>query len=232
MEPDLVKALGRPPLVVGVIASPADLRAAQRLPAGAGADLLEVRLDAWVDRLDKLEPSLAALPRPLILTARHPREGGAGNLAVGARRTLLLRFIRHAAAVDIELRSRHELREVLTRARELGKTVILSFHDFAGTPPLARLRAKAAAALVASADIFKVATRTEQPAELARLLAFYEGSKAILPLSAMGMGALGRESRLLLGAAGSVLNYGHLSRASVAGQSAAAALRARLAAPL
>jgi 3-dehydroquinate dehydratase-1 len=41
----------------------------------------------------------------------------------------------------------------------------------------------------------------------------------------MGMGALGRVSRLLLAQLGSVLNYGYLDQATVPGQWPAARLR-------
>jgi 3-dehydroquinate dehydratase-1 len=42
----------------------------------------------------------------------------------------------------------------------------------------------------------------------------------------MGMGKLGRRSRLLLAAAGSVLNYAHLGHPTVQGQWSLAQLRA------
>ena len=45
----------------------------------------------------------------------------------------------------------------------------------------------------------------------------------------MGMGPMGRVSRLVLAAAGSCLNYGYLDRAQVPGQWPAAELKRRIA---
>jgi 3-dehydroquinate dehydratase-1 len=46
-----------------------------------------------------------------------------------------------------------------------------------------------------------------------------------LPLALMGMGRLGMASRVMLAAAGSVLNYGWLHRPNVTGQWSARELR-------
>ena len=75
------------------------------------------------------------------------------------------------------------------------------------------------------ADIFKVATRTEEPAELARLVDFLTTNKIDIRVSAMGMGKLGGVSRLLLTRCGSVLNYASLQQAVVEGQLSIDALR-------
>ena len=64
------------------------------------------------------------------------------------------------------------------------------------------------------ADIFKVATRTDTPMELGRLLEFMAGSRLNLALAVMGIGKLGAISRVLLARAGSVLIYASLGAAS------------------
>jgi len=96
--------------------------------------------------------------------------------------------------------------------------VILSFHDFKSTPTSRSLRAKAQRAKTLGADIFKVATRTDKPSELARLVDFITSDDLKLPVSAMGIGRLGAISRLLLARSGSVLNYASLQRSVVEGQ--------------
>ncbi|PYL27996.1 MAG: 3-dehydroquinate dehydratase, partial [Verrucomicrobia bacterium] len=94
----------------------------------------------------------------------------------------------------------------------------LSFHDFKSTPSPRGLLAKAALAKVQGADIFKIATRTDTPAQLARLIDFVTDKDVDLPVSAMGIGRLGAISRLLLARCGSVLNYAALHRSQVEGQ--------------
>src|SRR6266566_5296422 len=191
------------PRIVGVIASRADLdRAMQmrRLP-----DLFEVRLDCLVHLVEHLENKLSRLRAPLIITARHPREGGANKLSLRQRRNLLSRFLRRAHYVDVELRSASALKPLLKLARRRKIQRIISFHDLKSTPDLRRLRVKARAAKAHGADIFKVATRTDTPAQLARLLAFVTKKDVDLAVSAMGIGKLGAISRVLLSRAGSVL---------------------------
>ena len=60
--------------VVGVIASPVALVRATRLRRPP--DLFELRLDALRDSLGEVERMIPQLRAPLILTARHPAEGG------------------------------------------------------------------------------------------------------------------------------------------------------------
>ena len=57
-----------------------------------------------------------------------------------------------------------------------------------------------------------------------------QGSQAAgsQPLSVMGMGPLGKASRLLFARAGSLLNYGYLGEPQVSGQWSALTLKARL----
>ena len=60
--------------VVGVIASPVALVRATRLRRPP--DLFELRLDALRDSLGEVERMIPQLRAPLILSARHPAEGG------------------------------------------------------------------------------------------------------------------------------------------------------------
>jgi 3-dehydroquinate dehydratase I len=211
-------------LIVGVIASSADLRfaVAMRQPP----ELFELRLDHLCGVADQLERKISILARPIIITARDPREGGANNLSASERRNLLLRFLRYAKYIDVELRSARAFKSLLAKSRKQNVRRILSFHDFRSTPSPRSLRAKAALAKAHGADIFKVATRTDGPAELARLVNFVMDKDVDLAVSAMGIGQLGAISRLLLASGGSVLNYVSLHRSQVAGQLPIELLRA------
>jgi 3-dehydroquinate dehydratase-1 len=91
------------PQIVGVIFTQADLRRAIQMRNPP--DLFELRLDALFARSDEVMTAIGNLRAPLIITARHPREGGSNQLGARERRALLLRFLPHAAYVDIELRS-------------------------------------------------------------------------------------------------------------------------------
>ena len=199
--------------IVGVIASRADLDRALRMRQLP--DLFELRLDCLTDAVDQLYIKLPKLRRPLIITARHPREGGVRKLSLRQRRDLLTRFLSHADYLDVELRSAPALRRLLTIAGTKKVRRIISFHDFKSTPSTRVLAAKARAAKAHRADVFKVATRTDTPVELGRLLEFMTKSGVDIPLSIMGIGNLGAISRVLMARAGSVLIYASLAPATI-----------------
>src|SRR5437773_10532859 len=142
------------PLVVGVIASRADLGRA--LAMRNPSDLFELRLDRLAGIVDQLENNLPRLRVPLIITARHPREGGANKLSVRQRRDLLTRFLPHADYIDVELRSASALLSLLTLAKHKKVRSIISFHNFKSTPLPPVLVAKARAAKACGANIFKI----------------------------------------------------------------------------
>jgi 3-dehydroquinate dehydratase-1 len=162
----------------------------------------------------KLENELPQLRAPLIITARHPREGGENKLSLQQRRDLLTRFLPYASYVDVELRSAFALHALLKSADQKRVRRIISFHNFKSTPPPRILSAKARAAKAHGADIFKIATRTDTPIDLGRLLSFITNKNVDLPVSAMGIGKLGAISRVLLARAGSALVYASVAAAS------------------
>ena len=215
----------RRPRVVGVIASRADLERAVRMRRPP--DLFELRLDRLAGMADEVEKVLPRLRTPLIITARDPREGGANKLRLRQRRDLLARFLSHADYIDVELRSARTLRALLAIAKAKNVRRIISFHDFKSTPSARLLVAKAQNAKALRADIFKVATRTDTPTELGRLLEFITKNRVNVRLAVMGIGRLGDISRVLLARAGSVLIYASLGPATdVEGQLSLEQLRA------
>ena len=211
--------------VVGTIHSEACLAAALRLDARA-LDYFEIRVDSFIGREEELLRKLPKLKLPLIVTVRHPGEGGAHPLTTTQRRNLFKKFLPHAALADIELRSAGSLADVIEWTQERGGRIILSHHNFRNTPSSARLSILSEIARKAGADIFKVATTASTLADITRLLEFQRGQKK--PISLMGMGNYGKVSRLLFAQAGSVLNYGFLGSAQVPGQWPAVVLKQRI----
>jgi 3-dehydroquinate dehydratase-1 len=212
--------------VAGIIHSIASLQAALRLDPRL-LDFFEVRADCLAGLEEEVVHKLPKLKLPLIVTARHPLEGGAHSLSAAKRRECYKKFLPHAALVDIELRSTKSMAGVIDGAQKNKVGIILSYHNFQRTPPLKQLRSLAAAAEKAGADIFKVATVVSSPGDLATLLSLQNSLK--MPLSLMGMGKYGKVSRLLFAQGGSVLNYGFLDKAVVKGQWPALLLKQRIA---
>jgi 3-dehydroquinate dehydratase-1 len=224
--------------VVGVISSRTDLEFAIRMRNPP--DSFELRLDHLVTFIDEVENKLSRLCSPLIITARHPQEGGVNELSHRQRSGLLCRFLPYARYIDIELRSAAALHSLFELAQKKNVRRIISFHDLKATPKLSELQIKARKARSLGADIFKAVTRTDTPAQLARLLDFFTKNDvdfatgrvrvaaAIgLAVSVMGIGKLGAISRVLLAYRGSALVYGSVAASSdLEGQMSLQQLRA------
>lgn len=195
---------------MGTIHTQGGFAAAKKLKG----DAVEIRVDALPRPPSREE--IAAVALPAIVTVRRLDEGGGLALDDEVRASLYHELLPAAAAVDLELRSLRSLKSVAEAARALRRLVVVSSHDFQATPTLARLRAIAARARDGGADVVKIAARTESPGDVARLLALLDEADG--PLAVMGMGPLGRASRLVFAKAGSALNYGWLDKPQVPGQ--------------
>jgi 3-dehydroquinate dehydratase type I len=203
------------PAVVGVIRSRQELQLARRMRMLP--DLFELRLDY----LPRLAP--AAVPnlrRPVIITARHPAEGGSKSLNQPGfcitREELLLNFLPHAAALDLELRSLRELGRVWEEAAKYKRLRICSVHDFKGRPRRAVLHRQLERAQDAGADVFKLVAAADTPEDLLVLLTFLHKNRR--SSAVMATGRLGRISRLLFLQFGSRLVYTPLLRPFHSGQ--------------
>ena len=211
------------PRLVAVIASPAALTRATRLRRPP--DLFELRLDALRHSLGKVTRAIPRLRAPLILTARHPAEGGLGRLGPGMRRALLERFLEHAAFIDVEARSLREMKALIRKVRRSDTGLIISWHNFADTPSKTELVRTTKLAAAAGAAHCKIATRTDTPTQLARLISLFEGKPTPLPVAAMGIGRLGLASRRRLARLGSSLTYVSLGETNIEGQASLRHLR-------
>jgi len=201
--------------VVATVHTPGGLRQAGRLDRRE-VSFVELRLDALAKHLPAVDLAIPRIAAPILITARHGAEGGSGRLGMGLRRDLLGRYLLRADALDVELRSAASMRGLLHEARRRGVTRVVSFHDFRRTPDLARLRAVVGRAVRGGADIVKIATHLRGAKDLSVLLLLQSAAK--VPLATMGMGPLGKVSRLVLAVAGSRLNYGYLDKPQVEGQ--------------
>ena len=212
-----------PGTLVAVIASPTALARATRLRHPP--DLFELRLDALRHSLGEISRALPKLRAPLLFTARHPAEGGVGRLHLAERRALLQHFLKDAAIIDVELRSVGQMKEMIGEMHRRQIDLLISRHYLRTTPSPNDLRFDAHSAAAAGAAIFKLVTRTDTREQLARLITFFEASRDLLPIAAMGIGKLGLESRSRLDRLGSALTYASIGRANVAGQPSLSQLR-------
>ena len=207
-------SLLRETFVVGSIAQPESLQGLNRHTVEKLADMVELRLDAYPSLRPEAVPEWGL---PLLITARCPAEGGRNGLDAGHRSALLRSFLPKAAAVDVEIQSLQEMRKICGEIKASRALLVLSFHDFKVTPVLEELQTLLARAVEAGADVVKFATTLQGPRDVATLSQLLALSPRP-PLSIMGMGPLGKASRMLFAQMGPVFNYGYLDVATVPGQ--------------
>lgn len=215
------------PRVVGTVSSLDYLR---NPPSNSGGDcdILEARLD----QLDTSDSSpwlqacldVEAKGTPVLATIRLPRDGGKWKEGETARHPLLVSALTHLSAIDVETDSllRADLCE---RAVSLGKSLIVSYHNFEATPPPEELCALVESVLECPIAIPKLATRVHTQADvdiLQEVLSTYASSR---PLCVLGMGdGLGTRTRTRFPKLGSKLSYGYLDRPIAPGQLSSAEL--------
>ena len=219
------------PLAVGVVADRAALDHWTSLDAAARAnlcDVVELRLDQLRLPVADLRAKLLGNTLPLLLTARHPAEGGQGPEDPAARAAMIEPLLDLATLIDLELRSAAQMQGTIQKARAAGVPVVGSFHDFQATPADEVLRGAVNFAQQAGLDAVKLATYLNTQDDLARLMKL-AGETHRLRLSVMGKGPWGRVSRLVLAKCGSLLNYGFIGASNAPGQWPVAHLKELLA---
>ncbi|MCL2219139.1 MAG: type I 3-dehydroquinate dehydratase [Chitinispirillia bacterium] len=203
--------LGAVPRVVGIIDGPMKPAPLERF-AGRGVDIFEVRADLFdssVDGvIDYIRDIRKSIPAPLIGTFRET-DSNRANRAAG-----LVSLAMYVDCVDVEL-GMPKWREVVDAVPE-STLVMVSEHDFNGTPDLAGLDDIVKRSLDQGADIVKIAVMANCPSDVTRLLRFTEDCAA--PLVTMAMGDAGAVSRIIAPQFGSLFSYGYLNTPLVPGQ--------------
>jgi len=181
----------------------------------------EVRLDYLEEPAPNLARLFRTLPGPVIATNRLAAEGGRWTGTEADRLDLLSQALNlGVTCLDLELAADAIFRREIWERR--GKTrLILSWHDFAGTPETARLEAVLEEMLNAEADVVKMVAMAREPADNLRLLSLIPRAKAQgKEIIAFCMGPLGKWSRVAAPLLGSFLSFAPFSKtgASAPGQ--------------
>lgn len=135
-----------------------------------------------------------------------------GQTSVGYAREQMLAAISHGVKyIDIEIEAPLEYAEpIALYAKESGTRLIISYHDYVGTPSFEELRQIAQACLRRGADIIKIVTTANDIADVTRVMRLYREYDAS-HLVAFAMGVCGKFSRYLslrLGAPYTYVSYG------------------------
>jgi 3-dehydroquinate dehydratase-1 len=201
--------LGTAPRVVGVVDELVPF--GKLLMLEGVADILEMRIDCFRQPVDRITAYLgeirAKVALPMIGTVREnefTRENRSG---------IFKAVMPYVDCIDIELGAPIS-DEVLSLAS--GKTVIVSEHDFNGTPDTRALRTMVDRAVVQGAEIVKIAVMATCREDVVRVLEFTRSCEE--PVVTMVMGPLGTISRVVGPLFGSLLTYGYLTRPVAPGQ--------------
>ncbi|MBN2529355.1 MAG: type I 3-dehydroquinate dehydratase [Deltaproteobacteria bacterium] len=128
-----------------------------------------------------------------------------------AERAQVLRWAIEAGAtyVDLEIESDSSFKSPLTQlAKEKGCQVIISYHNFEGTPDTEELCRIVETCFFHGADIAKVACLVHTQAEAARIIGLGDSERPVIPI---GMGDAGRIARVAAPFVGSPFTYASLN---------------------
>jgi len=183
------------------------------------ADLIELRAD-YLKRVN-LAPLLENRQKPLIVTLRRKEEGGKYKGDERKRLSVLQEAIDLGADyIDVELATERSLLQRLIRNKG-GTRVILSCHDFQGTPSLNELQRLCGQMIRLNADVVKIVSfaRTwEDNLTILSLIPY--AKKRRQKIVAFCMGEKGNISRIFSPSLGAAWTYASLNKntASASGQ--------------
>ncbi|CAM3119515.1 type I 3-dehydroquinate dehydratase [Sporolactobacillus spathodeae] len=205
-------------------------------------DAIEWRLDAFQNSNDfaAVQEMMALLherlaDKLLIVTFRSKDEGGEKEISK-ADYVALNKWIIHtnqADFIDVEWSAGEKIvQELVASAKANAVRVIMSSHDFNGTPDKSELVARLRQMQTYGADIPKIAVMPRCQADVLTLLEATEEMNrkyADRPMITMAMGGLGAISRLCGEVFGSAMTFGVGQTASAPGQIPVKELRQALA---
>jgi 3-dehydroquinate dehydratase/shikimate dehydrogenase len=196
------------------IAEPSLAAARAAIERVRGEDaVVELRIDKLASSeervLDALGPFVSSLGTPIVATYRRERDGGSAGASDAERLELVAALARlPGVACDVELDCAWAVeRYAIARSR-----LLLSYHDFEGTPDLPSLFDEMASH---EAACYKIATRAASFDDTLAHFDLVERARARrVSLVAIAMGARGLATRVLGPAWGSELTFCAVSRAT------------------
>jgi len=180
-----------------------------------GADILELRIDLVSEDPHKILKDVKELGLPVIITNRMKKEGGAWTGSEIRRVQDLVSLIPYADAVDIELCAPNR-DMVVKKAKNAGKKIIISTHDFQNTPDVKIMADFIRGSFDAGADIAKLAVMPHSLDDVLHLLEVTLHSCG--PVCTIAMGEIGKHSRAISPLYGSVMTYGYVDNPVAPGQ--------------
>lgn len=206
---------------------------AQALARHSDVDVVEFRIDLLDIAQDILanNPKIIALgeqlsqilQKPLIATIRTATEGGKLAINDSDYATVYRDYLTNPfmQLLDIEMFKQTAIVENLVNLAHAKKVlVIMSSHDFSGTPAQTEIEQRLLQQDTLGADILKIAVMPQTRAEVLTLMnaTLSVSEQTDKPLITMAMGQLGAISRVATASVGGSLSFGMVGEASAPGQ--------------
>jgi len=169
-------------------------------------DLVEFRLDR-LDNLTAVETIGQKKTLPAIATDKAIREPSV------SRKILLAAASSSFEYVDIDFAS-HDAKRLVEECRATGTKVIVSSHNFNGTPSQSELRDVFNSVREMEADICKIVTTATHPRDNLEVLNFVQEKCTEAKLVSFAMGSLGTPSRILSPVFGAEFTFAAFSQDS------------------
>ena len=181
-----------------------------------------------------IKMNLKAVNKALLMTVRTKAQGGAfpDDPEAYLKKYQFILKQELADAIDVEFTMAPEIRRQILKASGLLQvTVVLSDHNFDLTPDLKTLQAKVQQMAELNVAIIKIAVMPKSAADVLTIFQLAEWAKTHLdkPLAIMGMGNLGRITRVSGNIFPSVFTFATLDEASAPGQMPLATVQEQLA---
>lgn len=186
-------------------------------------DLFEWRMDYYTgDKGIALKAYRKFSGKPLLCTLRTRSQGGEAELSPEEYEQELMRWIQTGgfSLVDVELSvGREAVGRLISAAHKRGIAVVLSQHDFTGTPSVKEMTDTLVLMRELGADLPKLAVMPETLLDVLALMeAAWRASRLVGPVAAMSMGEVGKLSRISGYFTGSCMSFGAGAEASAPGQ--------------
>lgn len=177
----------------------------------------------------------AELDMPIIFTLRRVGEGGKADLSRKDYEWLNCKIAQSKMAdfIDIEVFespgvvNEKKIRDMIKIVHKNGARVLLSNHEWEGTPELEELLTRFFMMQDLKPDLMKLAVMPKTEADVCNLLeasALMRDDYAEIPFIAISMGELGVGTRICAGEFGSAITFAAGNRASAPGQLSAESL--------
>ncbi|NPA52949.1 MAG: type I 3-dehydroquinate dehydratase [Aquificae bacterium] len=182
-------------------------------------DLFEFRVDQFknkdVEYIKKLAQKVKSLGLGIILTIRSKEEGGA-DIPDNIRIDMFKKLIPFADIVDIELNSKIN-KEIITTTKNYKKLALVSYHDFEKTPEENEIQKIIDKGKELKANIIKYAFKVNKEKDVGKILSVtYKNADVFLV--AIGMGDLGKITRIAGFFFGSIMTYTYVGQSFAPGQ--------------